>query len=716
LLLSFSRKAPLEEAESRKVAKLSGEEIYKRALKSTVFIIVNGASGSGFLIDKPQRYVLTNYHVIRNASQIRVCFPVYENGQLITELSRYKTFLNANQHFRSATIIEADESCDLALIQLESLPQASLPLRLAKKSPNPGQTVHSIGNPGGSEALWLDTSGTVRQVSRKKWESFGLGGALRHAAQIVETQLPTNAGDSGGPMVNEFCELVGVTQGFTPKAELISYSIDVSEVRHFVNNTHAKQASLFEEKISAAKEALASNDLEKARRHLVGARKIRPGDARLTSLEKQLKEIEAEIALREKEETNQFEKRIMAAKEALASNHLEKAKTELASARRIRPGDPRLTFLEKQLSDTETDLAFKHSVDEGNKQLANSEIGKALASFNKALRLRPQGSQIQETLSSVKMLLKAMETLHSAKKAFEKMKIDDAYSEAIQFRSIFSAGFRKNLEDDGRFKHVLEKLKEESRQVLWNLSDHLWNGAQEREPKVQDFLRKEEFVKAVEEAEKTAKTLKQAKEILEALKPFPEKGEMEKRNLQIDSLLGGVAKSVLKGNSRIALAKARTLIKEAKSELALAQKESGRLPNARAVFEKSLLHFELAGKNPEIRVDQEVSDAKKEIGKIAQMIRRVEEEKEKARKDAERKAKLEEEERKASPKLVLAKGFLKNAEAFAGNGNYKAAIAGYRVAAKRFQEIIDLYPMTMSGQEARELRRRVQKALDKLMQ
>lgn len=90
--------------------------------------------------------------------------------------------------------------------------------------------------------------------------------------------------------------------------------------------------------------------------------------------------------------------------------------------------------------------------------------------------------------------------------------------------------------------------------------------------------------------------------------------------------------------------------------------------------------------------------------------------KEKARKEAARKAKLEMEEREASKKLDLAKDFLKNAEASAEKGNYKAAIAGYQIAAKRFQAIIDLYPMSMSAPEARELRQRAQKKLDKLLE
>lgn len=228
--------------------KLTGEDIYKQALRSTVFVVSTsgntGGAGSGFLVDRQRKYVLTNYHVVcfgqTPADEIKVCFPVFDKGKLVTEFSHYAALLKSGQHFVPAKVVRADQAKDLALIELESLPRHAAPLRLARTSPKPGQTVHSVGNPGGSDGMWLDTSGTVRQVSKKKWVSGGVGGALEHEALVVETQLPVNPGDSGGPMVNEYGELVGVTQGLSIKGRLLSYSIDVTEARDFVQQ-HFKQ-------------------------------------------------------------------------------------------------------------------------------------------------------------------------------------------------------------------------------------------------------------------------------------------------------------------------------------------------------------------------------------------------------------------------------------------------------------------------------------------
>ena len=54
-------------------------------------------------------------------------------------------------------------------------------LRLASRSARPGDIVHSIGNPGASDAAWLYTKGEVRQVSHKKWNASG-GGSGGHAS------------------------------------------------------------------------------------------------------------------------------------------------------------------------------------------------------------------------------------------------------------------------------------------------------------------------------------------------------------------------------------------------------------------------------------------------------------------------------------------------------------------------------------------------------
>ena len=75
------------------------EKIYQRLLKSTVWVVVPKSrdaatnrvvltTGSGSLIDRTRRLVLTNYHVVRSAigndnEKVIVAFPVFQNGKAV---------------------------------------------------------------------------------------------------------------------------------------------------------------------------------------------------------------------------------------------------------------------------------------------------------------------------------------------------------------------------------------------------------------------------------------------------------------------------------------------------------------------------------------------------------------------------------------------------------------------------------------------------------
>jgi serine protease Do len=217
----------------------SGEKIYKQTLRSTVWIIAPkgsrlASSGTGSLIDMKHKLVVTNYHVVGDSSQVIVLFPDYQKGnKLITERSHYMDLVRKRGSV-PGKVLHRDMARDLAVIELETVPKGVEPLRLARDSAGPGQRVHSIGNPGRSDALWCYTSGTVRQVYHKKWRSQDEEKIYSFEAHVVETQSPTNSGDSGGPLVNDRGELVAVTQGTATNAQLISLFIDVSEVKSFL--------------------------------------------------------------------------------------------------------------------------------------------------------------------------------------------------------------------------------------------------------------------------------------------------------------------------------------------------------------------------------------------------------------------------------------------------------------------------------------------------
>jgi hypothetical protein len=212
-------------------------KIYQTTLKSTVWIHASAgagrlATGSGSLIDRDKRLVLTNFHVVGNQNSVKVFFPAYNQMRVVAERDYYTE--RQDRLAIRGIVLARDPRVDLALVQLERLPENTPALTVASKGVEPGQTIHSIGNPGTSGALWVYTPGKVRQVYHKRWQAEADNRILRFEAQIIETDSATNPGDSGGPLVNDHGELVGVTQGLSTQARLLSTFIDLSEVTKFL--------------------------------------------------------------------------------------------------------------------------------------------------------------------------------------------------------------------------------------------------------------------------------------------------------------------------------------------------------------------------------------------------------------------------------------------------------------------------------------------------
>jgi V8-like Glu-specific endopeptidase len=235
-----------------------GAKVYKQAVPSVVWIHSARdrglATGSGTLVDKERRLVLTNYHVVQDTRDAKVFFPVFRDGQPVAEKDYYTD--RARRLSIHGTVIALDKKADLALIRLDSLPDKVESVPLAAASPEPGSTTHTIGNAGKSGALFGYVKGTVRQVYQKEWKAeLEPRKVATFQAKVVETDSPTNPGDSGGPLLNDKGELVGVTQGGAIGASLVSTFIDVSEVKKLLDSQGVKEAKATKPEAKVVREA-----------------------------------------------------------------------------------------------------------------------------------------------------------------------------------------------------------------------------------------------------------------------------------------------------------------------------------------------------------------------------------------------------------------------------------------------------------------------------
>lgn len=203
---------------------------YNRMLQSVVLIehMIDDSSyrGTGWIVDADDRLIVTNHHVIEGAESCEVYFPEYIEGRLNTDPA---TSVVPSRAFR-ARIVDSDQTLDLALLQLEKpLPKDVLALELAEKSATPGQRVHSLaGSTIGSQSLWIYSTGHVRQIVR------GLM-ANDHEAMLLESDMATNQGNSGGPVCDDDGKVVAVVEGHSTDARLVSIYIDLQSLVEYLD-------------------------------------------------------------------------------------------------------------------------------------------------------------------------------------------------------------------------------------------------------------------------------------------------------------------------------------------------------------------------------------------------------------------------------------------------------------------------------------------------
>ncbi|MCX7701883.1 MAG: serine protease [Gemmataceae bacterium] len=222
------------------------ESVYRRCVRSTVWVIQPASenrfrAGSGTLIDVSKRFILTNYHVVREGDEVLVVFPSFDSrGDVIQDRDHYLKLLKTPNGAIPGKVLIREQSKDLAIVQLARVPKGARAIPLAPAAPSPGDQVHSIGSPGLSAGLFNYTDGRVKAVAWKRYRT-GSGpndpNGFEIDARVIETSSSTNQGDSGGPLLNNRGELVGVTQGILVGGEgvrPISYFIEVGEVRNML--------------------------------------------------------------------------------------------------------------------------------------------------------------------------------------------------------------------------------------------------------------------------------------------------------------------------------------------------------------------------------------------------------------------------------------------------------------------------------------------------
>jgi len=163
-------------------------------------------SGSGLIIT-PDGYIVTNSHVVENATATQISLPDGSSFQ--------------------AEIIGQDKATDLSLLRV--LSSSNLPAARLGNSDQlqVGQIAIAVGNPYGFQNTV--TAGVVSAVGRSLRSRTG-----RLIEDVIQTDAALNPGNSGGPLVDSSGRVIGINTAIIQYAQGICFAIPVNTVRWVV--------------------------------------------------------------------------------------------------------------------------------------------------------------------------------------------------------------------------------------------------------------------------------------------------------------------------------------------------------------------------------------------------------------------------------------------------------------------------------------------------
>jgi serine protease Do len=193
----------------------SVRELVQQLGQAVVQVRTPSGLGSGFILNE-DGYLITNFHVIENETQISIEVYHQTSGQM------------ERKSYKQVRISAMNKFADLALLKIEDkeAPKFSSVLFGDSDALSVGERVFAIGSP-----LGLERTVTEGIISTKTRE---LQGDL-----YLQTTAQINPGNSGGPLFNLRGEVVGVTNMKITFGEGLGFAIPVQNVKYFLNHRDA---------------------------------------------------------------------------------------------------------------------------------------------------------------------------------------------------------------------------------------------------------------------------------------------------------------------------------------------------------------------------------------------------------------------------------------------------------------------------------------------
>ncbi len=200
-------------------AELTPSEVFERVSPSVVTIMAaldeQGAASVGTgVIFSEDGYIVTNFHVLSGCQD---CMVALYTGETY-----------------DAGLVGYGTQEDLAVLKIEA--EGLTPAEFGDSDTlRVGDTVYAIGNPLGVDLLATFTDGIVSALGRRMEEEVSV--------PLIQTNAALNSGNSGGPLINRFGQVVGINTMKLVKdyrneltVEGLGFAIPISDCAYMVND------------------------------------------------------------------------------------------------------------------------------------------------------------------------------------------------------------------------------------------------------------------------------------------------------------------------------------------------------------------------------------------------------------------------------------------------------------------------------------------------
>lgn len=177
------------------------------------------STGSGVIIDSKNGYVVTNYHVIAGADELKV-------------------IVQGDREFKG-TLVGGDQQTDLAVVQIKGQDLQEAALGDSDKL-QVGELAVAIGSPLGHDFDRTVTAGVISALNRQIRVPSGTGQEV--ILRVIQTDAAINPGNSGGALANGRGEVIGINSVKIASAEVegMGFAIPINDAKPIIQQLISK--------------------------------------------------------------------------------------------------------------------------------------------------------------------------------------------------------------------------------------------------------------------------------------------------------------------------------------------------------------------------------------------------------------------------------------------------------------------------------------------